>query len=298
MRAGEKMRGPDFLVIGAQRSGTTWVHRVLRQHPDLWLPPVKELHYFDKPMRGRTWLDPRERRRVRPTRLDLWHLRYLLGKRSDEWYARLFQKAQANGYIAGEITPSYAVVDHDAFCRMRRVNSAVKLVFVMRDPVERAWSEFNNRVKKGQVHGTVTPKKVLRVVHRPGIAASSAYFDTIERLEAVFSQQQLYFCFFDDLCNRPGRFAADLLKFLGADVSSLANIQFPPAVNVASDQKPPPGEIARALAAEYSPMVRRLGDRFGGAPLTWLKRYEALLDAESAATGEPSFAPIAGKVLS
>ena len=40
--------GPHFIVIGAQRSGTTWLHRVLSQHDQLWLTPVKELHYFDK----------------------------------------------------------------------------------------------------------------------------------------------------------------------------------------------------------------------------------------------------------
>ena len=40
--------GPHFIVIGAQRSGTTWLHRVLSQHDKLWLTPVKELHYFDK----------------------------------------------------------------------------------------------------------------------------------------------------------------------------------------------------------------------------------------------------------
>ena len=53
----EKPRDPDFLVIGAYRAGTTWLHRVLRQHPALWLPPGKELHYFDKPGRTHTWFD-------------------------------------------------------------------------------------------------------------------------------------------------------------------------------------------------------------------------------------------------
>jgi hypothetical protein len=40
---------PDFLIIGAQKSGTTWLDRNLRLHPDLWLPPEKELHFFDFP---------------------------------------------------------------------------------------------------------------------------------------------------------------------------------------------------------------------------------------------------------
>jgi hypothetical protein len=57
-------KGPDFLVIGAQRAGTTWLHRVLSQHPRLWLPPVKELHYFDKLDTKRTVFDPKERPKV------------------------------------------------------------------------------------------------------------------------------------------------------------------------------------------------------------------------------------------
>ena len=61
-RAGKS--GPDFLIVGAQRAGTTWLHRVLRQHPALWLAPVKELHYFDKPEIARTCLDEKERRRL------------------------------------------------------------------------------------------------------------------------------------------------------------------------------------------------------------------------------------------
>src|SRR5215210_2387932 len=96
-------RGPDFLVIGAQRAGTTWLHRVLRQHPKLWLPPVKELHYFDKLDTMRTILDAKERRRVRLNgllSLNPWLFRFWLGKRGDAWYAELFHHAQTQGLIA------------------------------------------------------------------------------------------------------------------------------------------------------------------------------------------------------
>jgi hypothetical protein len=40
---------PNFLGIGAQKSGTTWLHDNLARHPQVWLPPVKEIHYFDRP---------------------------------------------------------------------------------------------------------------------------------------------------------------------------------------------------------------------------------------------------------
>src|SRR5438132_13721254 len=39
---------PDFLCVGAQKAGTSWLYRQLERHPDFWMPPVKELHYFDE----------------------------------------------------------------------------------------------------------------------------------------------------------------------------------------------------------------------------------------------------------
>ena len=150
------LRGPDFLVIGAQRAGTTWLHRVLQQHPNLWLPPVKELHYFDKLETKWTILDAKERRRVGfrgLLRIDPWFFRYWLIRRSDAWYEGLFRGAQRKGLLTGEITPAYATVDEGVLRRIQRTNSKIKLVFVMRDPVERAWSAVNNAMKKGSDRG-------------------------------------------------------------------------------------------------------------------------------------------------
>ena len=144
-------KGPDFLVIGAQRAGTTWLHRVLRQHPALWLPPVKELHYFDRLDIKRTILSPKERRRVglkRLLSLDPWLIKYWFRHRDDKWYASLFRGAQARGLIAGEITPAYATLNEKVLRRIQRMNEGIKLVFVMRDPVDRAWSAVNNAAKK------------------------------------------------------------------------------------------------------------------------------------------------------
>jgi hypothetical protein len=152
----DNMRGPDFLVIGAQRAGTTWIHFMLLRHRSLWMPPVKELHYFDRPEVRRTVTDRRELRRAvlspmfppRP-----WHVPYLFHLRSDDWYRRLFHRAQARGLITGEVTPAYATLDEDGLRRIRALNNEIKLVFVMRDPVERTWSAVNNAFKKKMIRG-------------------------------------------------------------------------------------------------------------------------------------------------
>jgi len=276
-------KGPDFLVIGAQRAGTTWLHRVLRQHPSLWLPPVKELHYFDRLETKRTILDPKERRRVglkRLLSLDPWLIDYWLRARSDEWYARLFRDAQARGLVAGEITPAYATLNEKVLRRVQRMNDKIKLIFVMRDPVERAWSAVNNAAKKGAADASTVEGSVKRA-RESGAVARSAYADTIRRLEAVFPASQIHYCFFDDLRDQPETLTSSVLSFLGVAPISAAPVQLPRAVNVAAGSKPIPLEFSRVMAGDYLPMVRDLCRRFDGPPQRWRARYEKLLNGSA-----------------
>jgi hypothetical protein len=275
-------KGPDFLVIGAQRAGTTWLHRVLRQHPSLWLPPVKELHYFDRLETKRTILDPKERRRVglkQLLSLDPWLVSYWLRARSDEWYARLFRAAKAKGLVAGEITPAYATLDETVLRRIKSLNDNIKLIFVMRDPVERAWSAVNNAAKKGVDASTV--EKSIKRARESGAAARSAYADTISRLEAVFPASQIHYCFFEDLRDRPEALTSDLFSFLGVEPLPPTPVQLPQAVNVAAGSKPIPPEFSRTMARDYLPMVGDLCQRFEGPPHRWRARYETLLNGGS-----------------
>jgi hypothetical protein len=275
-------KGPDFLVIGAQRSGTTWLHRVLGQHPALWLPPVKELHYFDRLDIKRTILEPNERRRVGVKRLlslDPWLISYWLQARNDDWYASLFRAAKARGLVAGEITPAYATLDEKVLARIKRMNDRIKLIFVMRDPVERTWSAVANAAKKGADASTV--EKSIKCARESEAVARSAYADTIKRLESVFSSIQIHYSFFEDLRDRPETLSAELFSFLGVDPNEAGRAQLPKAVNVAAGSRPVPVEFSRAMAGDYLPMVSDLCQRFDGPPHAWRTRYETLLSGGS-----------------
>jgi Sulfotransferase family len=284
-------RGPDFLVIGAQRAGTTWLHRVLSQHPALWLPPVKELHYFDRLDTKRTILEPKERRRVglkRLLSLDPWHANYWFGARSDLWYASLFNRGQRQGLITGEITPAYATLSDEVLQRIHRMNDHIKLIFVMRDPVDRVWSAVNNAAKKGAADAS-TVATALERARESGARARSGYVDTIQRLEAIFPQSQIHYCFFEDLRDRPEALTAELLCFLGVEPKPAVPIRLPQAVNVAAGSKAAPLEFAREIARDYLPMVEQLCRRFDGPPQKWRARYEHLL--AGAVEGDASAAP-------
>jgi len=284
------MRGPDFVGVGAPRAGTSWLHEVLGRHPQLWLPPIKELHYFDEPDGTKRYYSYLRMRLIsgfwikRP--LGLFDFHYFLGRRSDAWYCKLFAPAQRRGLIAGEITPAYSVVDDSALRRLWRLNPKTKLIYIMRDPVDRSWSAV---VKKhhGRVRlGLPDLETAIRYAREEGIQKRSSYMESIAKFERVFAREQIFYGFFEDLSQNPGGFVAALLRFLGAEPGEIAALLPKTALNVAAAGRQPPEAFARALAADYFPWVEKLSERFDGPPRVWQSRYEAILGGSVAVDWE------------
>lgn len=144
---------PNFLCIGAMKTGTTWLCENLRQHPGIWLPREKEIHYFTG--WGRpcfSWPRHLKRSLRRPgiqsmLMSDLsnlrfrsmpWDLRYLFGRRNDRWYASLFKGGR--GKITGDMSATYAELDRPAVEHVFKLMPHVKVIYGLRNPIERAWS--------------------------------------------------------------------------------------------------------------------------------------------------------------
>ena len=106
---------PSFFVVGAQKAGTTALHHYLNRHPDIFLPAVKETHFFDD-----------------------GHGEYRLGVRH---YLDTYFRTESEHAIAGEVDPEYLFFPETA-ARIAEHFSAAKLIFVLRDPVARAYSHY------------------------------------------------------------------------------------------------------------------------------------------------------------
>ena len=152
---------PNFLCIGAQRTGTTWLYKNLKNHPEVWMPLVKEIHYFDEkenynslpPLDRFNYNYRRYKRRWFLINASLkkksgqfnpdfkkfpWYAKYLLNFRNDTWYASLFERGA--GKTLGEITPEYAILSPESVADIHRLMPDAKIIFIMRDPMQRAWS--------------------------------------------------------------------------------------------------------------------------------------------------------------
>ncbi len=232
---------PDFLCIGAQKSGTTWLHHNLAQHPLVWLPPTKEIHYFDWPP---TSLFERlfgRKGRMREARAHLirtmtkalsgqakpgelgWAVRFCLAPRSDGWYQSLFRRPQ--GMIAGEITPSYCLLPPEKIRRLHRLMPEAKIVYLIRHPVERAWSaavmHFNDKGRGGIEHAP--PDQVIAWLTRPRTSERCDYSRTASNWQAAYGDQFLV-GFYDELRTDPRRLLTRIQTFLGLPVDIPADV--------------------------------------------------------------------------
>jgi len=298
--APSKARYPDFIGIGAQKSGTTWLSHNLQLHPEIWMPRLKELHYFNERINdpknpvsrlhgkitGEGAANRRWRRQVRSRlrrhwnnssgREFLWDLKYYAGGRGDRWYASLFRPDGEK--IVGEITPAYSMLESEIVASVYQKMPRAKIVFLMRNPVERAWSQLVMRFGRSKQRdiATVTEKELRRNFEREGSKSRTDYLRTLEIWSSFYPEDQIFTGFLEDIHFYPEELLNHVYEFLGVDAS------FRPRgigerVHARSAGRML-AESAVYLSRLYREELVRLEQRFGGYASFWLYCAERLVE--------------------
>jgi len=302
-RSDEKL--PTFLGIGAPRAGTTWLHANLKKHPEIWLTPVKEIHYFDSIQRGalrgpfyRRHLRKRAGRYLsRETYRDRWRegrlfselawdIRFFVPPRTHRWYRRIFRPGP--GQIAGEITPAYSILKPELVEQVREVNPDLRIIYLLRDPVERSWSSAISGLarRRGRSPEKITDKQLLRHFQRQAHVLRTDYLRTYENWERVFGRDQIFVGFLDEIQEDPRDLLLRLYRFLGV---TAAEEHIPAGlgrkVNSSKEYSTAIPENVRIHLAElYLPQLQELSARFGEPATAWLRRAEKSLEPSGAGT--------------
>lgn len=177
----------SFLIAGAQKGGTTALFDYLTDYPDIALPTEKELHFFDD--EGQDWSEPDYR---------AYHARF---------------PAPA-GRPCGEATPIYSYWPN-SLERICAYNPAMKVIMVLRDPVQRAWSHWRMEYARGvETHPFAWCIREGRQRlfaadpwghHREfSYVERGFYAEQVERLLGLFPRHQLLFLTSDELRGDPG----------------------------------------------------------------------------------------------
>lgn len=183
---------PDFLIVGAAKAGTTSLAVQLGRHPRICIPRA-ELHYFDRAdnfARGPDWY---------------------LGTLTRDW--------EPGNRVLGEKTPTYCYLAQIAE-RICREYPAVKLIWLLRNPVDRAYSNYLHAVRRGNERlsfARAVAQESRRIRRDPftGYLERSRYWQQVERFDKWFPRDQMQFLLFEDFASQPRQVLGQVFDFLG-----------------------------------------------------------------------------------
>ena len=207
---------PNFFVVGAQKCGTTSLYYYLDQHPDIFMSPVKEPHFFDydegeAPVFGGPSVPPPE-----------------IASMGE--YEALFEGVE-DEVAVGEASPTYLYLPGTAD-RLRRHAPGARVIAVLRDPAERAYSAYLHTVRSGR-EPLDDFSRALREENgriRDGwhplfhYRSRGFYHGQIERYLRAFGGDRVKVYLYEDLRDEPLRVLRDAFRFLGADASFTPNM--------------------------------------------------------------------------
>jgi len=186
---------PDFFCIGVQKSGTTLLYEHLKKIDEIYLPNKKELHFFDSDD-------------------------YMKGF---DWYSRYFVKAQEE-QLVGEITPAYIFIDNIAKKMYESPMKNLKFVVILRNPIERAYSHYTMRYRRGEENHSFEEsfnlesrrtKNSIESLRKYSYFQRGFYSHQIENYFKYFDKSQFLFLLFEEFILDQDKGVEEVCNFLG-----------------------------------------------------------------------------------
>lgn len=279
-----------ILGLGAQKSGTTWLYEYLDSRSDVYMHPIKEVHYFDGLYESEKWPNVVKNRRQKEADLrgmlagsqgqndieQLEKLRHIEERNRyyehPDMYMQHFASNAGGCRAFGEITAEYSTLSADTYEKMYGMHPDVRFVLLVRDPVDRLWSQIKMLSKferRGFEPGKSQEQRVDRALGKEKVIARSRYDTTLKNLLDRVPESSLYVGFFEELFS--DRSLRRLCEFL--------SLPFVPGnygqvVNESRGQRLEPRQARRIfeqLAPTYEYFHARYGDRL---PARWREHLE------------------------
>jgi hypothetical protein len=252
------MHTVDFLGIGVQKGGTTWLYRQLSRHPQVAFPAGKETHFWD---RG--------------------------GSAGSDTWVRMLQPASrlspdGRPVRTGEITPAYAILADRSIRAIHACCPELRLFIALRNPIERAWSAaLMGLARCGMQVEEASDAWFLDFFRAASARRRGDYAGCLERWWSVFPRERLLVILNEDIAGRPAAVLASLAAHLGIDASDFASLPdevlakvITPSIGVRESSPAPP--LRPSL---FAPLLELHADD--------IARVERALDRDFASWREP-----------
>jgi hypothetical protein len=220
---------PNFLVVGANKGGTTSLYHYLKQHPDVYLSPLKEPHYFSKDIDPSKFSKAFSHNKLKdiaafvngPMTHD-FHAGFV---REWEQYQKLFKNA-GQAKAIGELSTSY-LYSSVAAKNIRETLGDIKIIICLRNPISRAYSHYRMNLWTGNSKAKTFMQALLDDKnHVPKVWGNAhlyteigMYYEQVKRYYDVFSPEHIKVIYANDLRNKTDEVIRDLYAFIGVDAN-------------------------------------------------------------------------------
>lgn len=278
---------PDFICPGMQKAGTTWLFRNLAEHPNVWLPPIKEIHYFDEYHNDPQWwqrrvaacenrlaaeenkLAERKKNGKLPEKNQFKRIRFWkhvgIKEINDRWYQGIWELTP-EGNVTGDITPDYSVLKNDGVEHVQRLCPNAKIIFLLRDPIERTWSAARMWANECG--------KDLRECYKAGfILARSDYMHCLQIWEQFYPKDQIFIAFYEDVATNPTTVLQQVCQIIDIPYSDTFFPHLAEPVHVGK-QAEMPEEVYAFYKEHFRENIAFLAEHAGGyAQEWWIRHY-------------------------
>lgn len=274
-----------LLCVGAQKAGTTWLNAQLNDHPDIAFSDVKEVHYFNTIHNGSILLTRRKVEHIRrvinnnPHAVEKYFsdissgvspdkgMHRLFSPVNDDWYISLFKGCKK--HYCADFTPEYALIGIEGYKNVKAVSKNQKIIYMMRDPVDRALSAIRYFYKMhGQDINAKTTEELIGMVKSNLMISMSDYKKTINDLQESFNNKDVLYLFYEDVMANKQASIDHVCDFLNIEKVILDKDRINKRVN-ATDEFEFSRTIVELAENELSHVYDFMRQNFSYVPSTW-----------------------------
>lgn len=237
-------KNPQFICVGLEKTGTTWLYKTLQEHPKVFLPPKKEIRFFWEKsfvsdnkifkrftsshfhhrsirryllvsmyfnMRNLLTLNKKEIKRL------IWDFKFLFLPHSYSWYSSLFEIHP--NLISGEITALTYSIPEEEIQSISQKFPNLKIIILLRDPVDRVWSKAKMKLCKlnNRNFEEISKEEWYDVFHEEFDACPS-YIDLVNKWKKYFSEDRVHVNYHQTLQTDSSSFLQEICDFISIDM--------------------------------------------------------------------------------
>lgn len=202
------MKLPTFLIVGVQKAGTTSIYNYLKEHPQVYMSPVKETNFLE-----RDW-----------EKLIAENSNIKNRTSTFDDYCKLFAGVK-NEIAIGEASPNYIFHYESSAPRIKKYTPDAKLILVLRNPIERAYSDYLMHLR--DAIGSEVKSLREQIEKSPStsfILKKGLYYTPIKYYLDFFDTEKIQVFLYDDLCNDAQKFMSEIYEYIDVEKNFIADV--------------------------------------------------------------------------